>query len=409
MKLLHLLQHLPPADRTDLPKMVAALYPKLRADAVRLLAYIVDNQVFSASEWQNEAVFAYLYGNDAAYNNDWLRHAQSLLVKAIEGCVAAKKAAERTEETAFLVADFYAETQDDRYFQQAYKQLQASNAVAFPQNEQQYYRLARAENLWFRYTTENQRIENTNLQTILAQQEKYFAAAQLRTACTALSYQNFYKTEFDFGLLKPLLERIAAQNWQQTEPIIGAYFFIYKMTTEAESEPFFAAFRQNMPVYAQLFDGYELRECYISAINYVIKCAHKGQTEYFRTLFELYKEGVENGVLLGKTGDISAFTYKNVVATSLRVGETDYALAFLQKFKNELPKDLRKNYYQYALARYYFTVRDFENALPFLLKLTYGDLFLQLDAKVILLKLYYENDDFDALDAHLRKCSVRLI
>jgi hypothetical protein len=40
--------------------------------------------------------------------------------------------------------------------------------------------------------------------------------------------------------------------------------------------------------------------------------------------------------------------------------------------------------------------------LPLLNKLTYGDIFLQLDAKVTLLKIYYLLDDYDALDANLR-------
>jgi uncharacterized protein Smg (DUF494 family) len=205
------------------------------------------------------------------------------------------------------------------------------------------------------------------------------------------------------------LERIAAQNWQETEPIISAYYFIYKMTKEAESDAYFTAFRQNMPKYLAIFDKNELRDIYISAINYVIKRVNTGNKTYYRPLFDLYKEGIENQILLADDGSISAFTYGNMVAVGLRIGETDYIFSFLQKYKNALPRETRKMYYQYALARYYFRIRDFKNAMPCLHKLTYSDIFLQLDSKVILMKIYYETDDFDNLEAHLRSFQQFLV
>ncbi|MEY4926144.1 MAG: hypothetical protein RI894_580 [Bacteroidota bacterium] len=406
MKLLSLWSLLSATTRLEIRAWIAALQPKLRQDALKLLAYLNENAAISEADWQRETVFAYLYGNDVVYNDDWLRHAQSLLVKAIEQAIAAKKWLQEPIDAAFYIAEFYVEEKEGRYFQAAYKQLQQLNETTFPKNQEHFYRLAQAENLYFRHITDGQRVAVNNLEAIMEAQEKHFAAAQLRTACTALSYQNFFKTSYDFGLLPALLQRIEARNWQQTEPIIGAYYFIYKMTTEITNDQltddYFAAFRQNMPQYAALFDKNELRDTYISGINYVIKRVNKGDKTYFRPLYDLYKEGIENGVLLADDGSISAFTYGNMVATGLRIGETDYIFSFLQKYKNALPRDTRNMYYQYALARYYYRVRDFANALPCLLKLTYSDIFLQLDTKVILLKIYYETDDLENLEAHLR-------
>jgi hypothetical protein len=165
MKLLHLWAFLSPAERTEIPIWVSALQPKLRADALWLFAYLIENASENAQEsdaiWSRKTLFTHLYGNDAAYNDDWLRHAQSLLVKAIEQYISAKASMQTQADAAFYIADFYAVQKEARYFQATYKQLQQQNETELPKNQDYFYRLARAENLYFRYITDGQRVEKT--------------------------------------------------------------------------------------------------------------------------------------------------------------------------------------------------------------------------------------------------------
>jgi hypothetical protein len=315
----------------------------------------------------------------------------------------------READFALQLAQRYHELGEKIFFLQAFRQYKIAEEALPLQNAERLSLTAAAEKLWFLATTDKQRTADTNVQAILDAQEKHFVAMQLKMICTAISYQNIHKKEYDFGLLDALLRRIIAHNWQETEPAIGAYFYIYKMNTEAESESFFKVLKSNLGIYAGVFDKEEQQNCYIFAINYAIKQCNKGDKAFFRQLFELYKEGVETGVLLAKNAELSPYTYKNMVATGLRVGESAYIFSFLEKYKTALPIEHRANYYEYCLARYYFKIKDYENALPLLLKLTYGDVFLQLDAKVTLMKIYYETSNFDSLDAHLRSFQQFLV
>jgi hypothetical protein len=412
-KLHDLFLALPETDRRALRTWLAAPHLKVREDVLRLYEY-----VFKGGSWDKPTVFAALYG-EKKYHDDTLRHTQSLLVKAIERYLVENMTDNVTDNfkvsvtynaahTAYRLAQAYHKLGAENLFLQAFRQYKTAENAQKTQNADTLHLRAEAERLWFLQTTDKQRTTDTNLQTILEAQEKYFAAAQLKMVCTAISYQNINKNTYDFGLLAPLLGRVVAQKWHDTEPAIGAYFYICKMNTEAESEPFFIQLKQNLPLYASVFDKEEQQNCWIFAINYAIKQSNKGNVAFFRQLFELYKTGVETGVLLGKNDaqgkndELSVYTYKNTVATALRIGETDYALHFIETYKANLPFAERQNYYEYNLARYYFTIRSLAEAAVLLQKLTYGDIFLQLGAKVMLLKIYYETDDFDALDAHLR-------
>ena len=397
---------LPEADRRALHIWLAAPHLKLRNAALRLYEYLLNG-----GKWDKTTAFAAIYP-EKPYNDDTLRHAQSILVKAIERFLVENVTENVTNtfevsvtykaEYAYRLAQAYHKIGAEKPFLHAFRQYKTAQEATKMQNADTLHLQAQAEKLWFLQTTDKQRTAETNLQTILIAQEKYFAAAQLKIVCTAISYQNIHKNDYDFGLLYPLLERVVAQKWHETETAIGAYFYIYKMNTAKEGESFFSILKQNLPLYATHFDKEEQQNCYIFAINYAIKQCNKGDVAFFRQLFELYKTGVESGVLLGKNAELSVYTYKNAIATALRIGETEYALYFLETYKINLPVAERQNYYEYNLARYYFTIRDLAKAAPLLQKLTYGDIFLQLDAKVMLLKMYYENDDFDVLDAHLR-------
>jgi hypothetical protein len=414
-KLYDIFLALPEADRRALQVWLTAPHLNLREDVLRLYDYVL-----AGGKWEKPSVFAALY-SEKPYNDDALRHVQSFLVKAIERYLVETEMENVTDTSkvsvthntthntthnaahnAYRLAQAYHKIGAEKPFLHAFRQYKTAEAAQKTQSTESLYLRAQAENLWFLQTTDKQRTAETNLQAILEAQEKHFAAAQLKMICAAISYQNIHKNEYDFGLLEPLLARVIAQNWQETEPAIGAYFYICKMNTEAESEGFFKILKTNLPLYATVFDKEEQQNCWIFAINYAIKQCNKGNKTFFKELFELYKTGVESGVLFTKNQELSVYTYKNAVATGLRIGETDYVLHFLEQYKKHLPIAERRNYYEYNLARYYFTIRNLAKAAPLLQKLTYGDIFLQLDAKVMLLKIYYETDDFDALDAHLR-------
>ncbi len=149
---------------------------------------------------------------------------------------------------------------------------------------------------------------------------------------------------------------------------------------------------------------------YINVANFTIQTINrygvsKHGDGFLWQLFGLYQQGVKQGYLLNyvvNQQQISPFTYKNIVAIGLRLGEYDYVRGFLEDYRAALPKADRRTYYHYNLARYHYTVKAYTDAMPILNKLEGNQVFLLLDAKLMLLKIYYELKEYDVLEAHLR-------
>ncbi len=258
MKLYQIWAILPRKTKYDLQDWLASPYHNVRDDVRLLYAYLRKHDDDSRVSLVKNEVFTALYG-DIPYNDDRLRHAQSFLLKAIEAYLVYQTALENEAQRVFFLAKAYQNLQAEKPFLQTYTVLQKKLNDAEIHDIQHLALQNDAEKLWFQHVVEKERAAENNLQSILITQERAFAADKLRAVCTALSHQNVYKLDYDFGVLTSILERVEAQAWQETVPFIGAYYFIFKMNTESESLPFFTALRQNLAVYSKSFINDELR------------------------------------------------------------------------------------------------------------------------------------------------------
>ncbi len=378
-------------------------YDNVRDDVRRLYEWLCAVREKTVDE-PKAAVFAYLYGETAVYNDMRLRHAQSLFMKNMENFLSYKNIKNNLLADERNIANQYLARKQEKAFETSYRRLQ-TRLVDAPQHAQTLHEIVEAEQVWLEYQTPK-RPENNNVQALLFAEEKAFAARKLRTVCTAISYQNVYKKQYDLGFLEPLLANIVQRNWQEDTPAIGVYFYTYQMLTQTEGLPFFSVLVERLPAYQGVFMAQEYQSIYTNVLNFAIQeinrygIAKHGDT-FLQQLFMLYKTGIEKGFLLNAQQQLSVFTYKNIVAIGLRLREMTYIRGFLDSYRSFLPAAERKLYYEYNLARYYFANQDFERAMPLLNQLGGTQIFLLLDAKIMLLKMYYELDEYDLLEAHL--------
>jgi hypothetical protein len=388
-------------EQRELERWLA--YDTVRDDVRRLYALLVAVRDTTEMAEDKAAIFVYLYA-DAPYNDNWLRQAFSFMTKHIERFVVHRSTETNTALAQHLLALAQHKRKYDAGFEHTFQQWQQTLTNA-PRDAETLHAHVEAEQEWLRYQTQF-RTENNNLQRLLEAEEKAFAARKLRTVCTAISYQNVYKMAFDTGILPELLAHIEARDWHNTEPAIGAYYYAYRMLTNVEGLPFFIVLVGKLPDYQPVFAAEDYKALYLSVVNFAIQEINrfgisKHGDEFLQKLFVLYKNGVAKGILLDEKRQLPPFTYKNIVAIGLRLGATTEVRSFLEDYRTALPAADRKSYYQYNLARFYFATQNYDEATPLLLQLSGNYLFLLLDTKLMLLKIYYETNDYDLLDAHL--------
>jgi hypothetical protein len=157
-----------------------------------------------------------------------------------------------------------------------------------------------------------------------------------------------------------------------------------------------------------LFRGNERRDLYLLALNFCIRKINGGQRQFMREAFDLYRSGLANQALF-EQGYLSRFTYKNVVTAGLALGETDWVRDFIENSQQHLHPRERHKAYCYNLAVWYFQQPNYDEAMTLLRETDFADALTNLDARGILLRIYYERGYYDALESHLDSFQTYLL
>ncbi|MCB0572295.1 MAG: hypothetical protein KDC66_21155 [Phaeodactylibacter sp.] len=256
------------------------------------------------------------------------------------------------------------------------------------------YQLERAQ-----FETRTVRTGELPLQAIADSIDALFLAQKLRHACTQLSHQAVFKTEYDFGLLPKVLGEVEAGGFLRI-PAIALYYYCYRFLTEQDSLGFFRQFRQELRENGSHFPDSELKNLYLLAINYCIRKLNEGHGPFVLEGWELYQEGLAQGFLL-EHGRLSGFTFNNVAAFGIKLGVFEAVEAFIEQYRDKLEPVQQESFVHFNLARLEYTRGNYTAALHLMQTADFKDLVNNLIAKTMLLKIYFELDEFDLLDSHL--------
>ncbi|MEZ4917784.1 MAG: hypothetical protein R2792_01665 [Saprospiraceae bacterium] len=261
---------------------------------------------------------------------------------------------------------------------------------------------------WEKYAeTQGQtRTTENNLSSIGSALDTFYIIERLRLGCLIESHKAVFNVEYDSGPTPFLLDYIESSKIG-SEPVVDLYFRCYKALAERGEEDF-RLFRNALEKQSGKMDFAESQTLLLLAVNFCIRQLNSGQGMYIREAFELYRMGLETRTLLvGNT--ISRFAFKNIVALGLRLEKYDWVEQFILSKGELLEAGYQQAHINYNLARLYFVRNQFELAMPLLASVDEGDLLLNMDSRIMLLKMYYESGEWDALDALISSFRVLLL
>lgn len=242
------------------------------------------------------------------------------------------------------------------------------------------------------------------LQALSEQLDKAFLSRKLWQNCVLLSHQNMAKSDFSPGLLDQVLDNLD----EPAVPAIAIYYRYYRALTQSEnSAAHYQHFKAMLFEHGEIFSEEELRDLYLLAINFCIKQYNAGNQTFLREQLELYQRGLEHRYFL-VAGELSAYTYLNVVTLALVLQELDWAGQFIEAYRTLLAPERQESFFSFNKARLEYAQRRLGNALQLLQKAEYKEVLLGLAAKTLQLKIYYELGEFDLLDAHLQSLKTYL-
>ena len=220
----------------------------------------------------------------------------------------------------------------------------------------------------------------------------------LRQAWLMLSHKKVIKREYDFLLLEQVLIYVENNNFEQF-PEIKVYYHLYKMLNSKGEHHDYREVHTNLVNNWQYFLPNELRNITLSIINYCSQ-AMRDDIAFRQEGLNIYKFALSREVLL-ENSILPAYTYRNIVTLAVGVKDFEWVFDFIHTFKNKLSAEKQETFFTYCLSNYYFRTHDYKKAQRLLSQVDLKDTLLNFDSKRILLMIYYENQEFDALDALL--------
>lgn len=150
-------------------------------------------------------------------------------------------------------------------------------------------------------------------------------------------------------------------------------------------------FHRELETHAGVLPANLLKTLYTYARNHCTWHYNHGDTRYVPLAVTLFKACLEHG-FLHEHGKIHASTLLNMVQTGLVAGEYEWVRQALDACKDQItgvPNP--KEFLNYNLANYHYHLREYDRALDLLLDSS-DDLFNNLMARKLELKIYYETD-----------------
>ncbi|MDX2000906.1 MAG: hypothetical protein SFW35_00610 [Chitinophagales bacterium] len=258
-----------------------------------------------------------------------------------------------------------------------------------------YYTLEKEADHYF--TALDSRTHDKSVERKALALDRFYLLSKLRACCEMVNRQNIIKQQYRIDLLRETMDIAKRHSAQYADvPQIGIYLTILKCLLHPNEEMHYQALIKQLKSAETDTRPEELRAMYDQAQNYCIKKINTGKREYLREIFELYRTLLGNGLIFINS-QLSQWDYKNIVTTGSRLGEYDWTEQFIHQYKEKLPEAERENAYAFNLATFLYTKKDYGKALRLLQSVEFTDLYYGLGARSLLLKVYYEADDFDPL------------
>lgn len=392
---LQLFTALDKSERRAFQKFVASPFFNGRPQLSPFLDYFVKTNEPSA-----EAAFQAAFPKEK-FDVVKFRLTLSQLYKLAERFLAHQEIAQKATFPDLALAISYRKKGLDKHFHRTLKNIEKKQQAHQVQSAEFYEEEYIIEWEKYQFMSSGRRTEEFNLQAISDKMDVAFISRKLRHACFSLSHQAVYKKEYKIGLLPEIIKQVESSPHLLALPAIQLYYYCFLALTEKEGEKHFADFQKSLFEIGNQLPENEQRNLFLLAINYGIRKINDGQAQYDRPVLELYRMALENNLML-QNNRLSHFAFNNIVAIGVRIGETDWVEKFIHEYKKSLERKHRNVAVSLGLARLEYARKNYGEALLFLQKSDYKDFINNIIAKTLQLKIYFETEEIEVLEAHLR-------
>ncbi len=404
-KLLKLILNFNGWEIRELYQFLESPFYNRRTDVIELLNFIKKEEKDKNADFNRKKAFRAVYKTDDYSEKNWYL-LSSYLFRLVEDFLAARSMQKDDFTKKLHLARAYKEISFDKSFLRVVKDAKKELDKTTWRNGTYYKQFYDLELERYGYFESRSRSKENNLQELSDQFDIYYIAEKLKQYCLQLSHQNVFKKDYQQALQNEVIAFVKGHPDLLVHPAIAVYYYGYQAISTG-ADTFFQKLLSLLPEYKDQFQKEEIRGIYFMTINFCIKQFNAGLEKYEMKTFELYKSGIEQGFLVEKDMHFK-FTFNNTALLGIKLKEFQWVEQFITKYQEYLIDKDRKNIANYSLSILRYEQGNYKEAMQLLSSFESDDHLMNLGAKLTLLKIYYELEEFDPLDSLLASMRVYL-
>lgn len=385
-------------EKRYLKKWISSDFVNKNDDISKLYKFIETRRTINSRTISKERIHEYLYPN-TEFNDLRIRHLIWQANEIVEDFIVYYRIKQKKEKKELMLARFFAERDlpkiANQHIENGLLELEKSSI-----RNSNYYSYQYQYHTQFHQTnSKNNRSVDLKFQEIEDTRSKYFILETLKYACIVHSIQKIASIKIENPALEYVIEMVKNDRFSDCIPIT-IYYHIY-LVTFYEDEAAFDIFLKEAQKNNAIFSMQDLRDMYLLAINFCVKKSNQNIEKYTRLTFEIYIYAIENKFLL-ENNEISRFSFTNVVSLGIKLKQLEKTDAFIKKYAALLANEYKQNTIDFNTAKLHFSKKEYEKALKILLTNEFKDTIWNLNAKFILLKIYFETKEINAFKVQLK-------
>jgi hypothetical protein len=344
-------------------------------------------------------LFRAVFG-EASYHHQHVKTEFSHLFRLLKGFLAVLELKERREETDLLAMAQLRKRKREKVFlaqQRALKKRldldRAPRSSKLPTDVRLRLSFQLQDETERFFGQQQRRLDDTGIEEKMERLDTFFFYHKLRGGCEMLNRQNI----LDRKASLPLMAEVQGLSGSRPdEAAITLYRQIYLCLAEPEVLSHFQQLKKNLHQLQHDLPRGEARAMFKYAQNYCIARINRGEAAFYREIFGLYQVQLEKEIIFSN-GALSHMDYSNIVTTALRLKEFAWAASFIESYQSHLLPEYQKGVYAYNLANLHFEQKKLRAAIRLLREVEIDDPFYEASSKVLLCKVYFESQEWEAL------------
>jgi len=215
----------------------------------------------------------------------------------------------------------------------------------------------------------------------------------LRYYCAIVNSRKVVKIEDESPFMAVIMEYV--KNSKDLDSFTIRIYYLLLKVLDGENPDDYYLLKNTLLKQPDAFDTDELKHLLGFISNYCYRMINHNDNRFIKERFDIYVVGIGRGCWMTNSF-FSVHHFIQIFRTALLLNEIKWAYSFLDKYGKQLLPDFRDNTLRYCHALFAFDGQHYDAAQEYLNGIDNAkDFIYHLGYKVLLIKIYYDKNDFN--------------